>query len=142
MSNYELYRRSSLGIALTDTLDELIQEGHLDPQSAMKVLSQVSRRLTLKEHHLLTCTCLTWIQFDSSIAAALHTKVRSKCTMKGHLHIYRFCDDVWTFVVDNPSFRFENENVTADRIKVVACTAKSTTAAATGSAAAASASSS
>lgn len=44
--------------------------------------------------------------------------------MKGHLHIYRFCDDVWTFVVDNPSFRFDGDVVTADRIKVVACTAK------------------
>ncbi len=41
MTNYELYRRSSLGIALTDTLDELIQEGHLDPHSAMRILSQV-----------------------------------------------------------------------------------------------------
>lgn len=113
MSNYELYRRCSLGIALTDTLDELIQEGTLDPQSAMRVLSQVS-------HFLLNH------QFDASIASALHSKVRSKATMKGHLHVYRFCDDVWTFVVDNPSFRFDSDSVTADRIKVVACTAKVT----------------
>jgi hypothetical protein len=42
MSHYELYRRSSLGMALTDTLDELIQDGNLDPQSAMRILSLVS----------------------------------------------------------------------------------------------------
>jgi transcription initiation factor TFIIA small subunit len=41
MSQYQLYRESSLGKALTDTLDELIQEQLLDPQTAMKVLSQV-----------------------------------------------------------------------------------------------------
>jgi transcription initiation factor TFIIA small subunit len=44
--------------------------------------------------------------------------------MKGHLNVYRFCDDVWTFVVENPNFRFDSEVVTADRIKIVACTAK------------------
>ena len=41
MAQYELYRRSSLGMALTDTLDELISDSHIDPQLAMKVLSQV-----------------------------------------------------------------------------------------------------
>lgn len=55
---FELYRRSrysvqpkkrayliypsSIGIALTDSLDELITSGHINPQLAMKVLSQVS----------------------------------------------------------------------------------------------------
>ncbi|EGF82690.1 hypothetical protein BATDEDRAFT_9833 [Batrachochytrium dendrobatidis JAM81] len=100
-TQYELYRRSSLGMALTDTLDELIQDGHIDPQTAMKVLSQ----------------------FDLSFAEALHSKVKSKATIKGHLHIYRLCDDVWTFIVENPAFRFENETVTANKIKVVACKA-------------------
>ena len=101
-SQYELYRRSSLGLALTDTLDDLIQEGLLDPQMAMKVLAQ----------------------FDSSIAEALKSKVRSRATLKGHLHVYRFCDDVWTFVIDNVNFRFENDSVVADKVKVVACSAK------------------
>jgi transcription initiation factor TFIIA small subunit len=72
-ASYELYRRSTLGICLTDTLDDLIQEGMLDPQTAMKVLSQ----------------------FDSSIADALKTHVKSRATLKGHLNNYRFCDDVW-----------------------------------------------
>ncbi|KAL2915311.1 Transcription initiation factor IIA subunit 2 [Polyrhizophydium stewartii] len=62
-------------------------------------------------------------QFDSSFADALHSKVRSKATIKGHLHIYRLCDDVWTFIVERPTFRFENETVVADKVKVVACKA-------------------
>lgn len=49
MTSYELYRGSSLGIALTDTLDELIQDGSLDPPTAMKVLAQVKNKLP--KHH-------------------------------------------------------------------------------------------
>ncbi|CAG8795359.1 19013_t:CDS:2 [Gigaspora margarita] len=63
---YELYRRSSIGMALTDSLDELIQTSHIDPQLAMKVL----------------------LQFDKSITEALETKVRTKATFKGtFIHI-------------------------------------------------------
>ncbi|KAJ3282144.1 Transcription initiation factor IIA small chain (TFIIA 13.5 kDa subunit) [Borealophlyctis nickersoniae] len=102
MAQYELYRRSSIGVALTDTLDELIQEGHVDPQIAMKTLGQ----------------------FDQVIAEALHQKVKAKATIKGHLHVYRFCDDVWTFIVENPTFRFDAETVSAEKVKVVACTVK------------------
>ncbi|KAJ3312779.1 Transcription initiation factor IIA small chain (TFIIA 13.5 kDa subunit) [Boothiomyces sp. JEL0838] len=98
---YQLYRESSLGRALTDTLDDLIQDSLLDPQTAMQVLGQ----------------------FDASISEALHAKVRSRATLKGHLHVYRFCDDVWTFVVDSANFRLENETVVAEKVKVVACNA-------------------
>ncbi|KAI7874369.1 transcription initiation factor IIA, gamma subunit [Lichtheimia hyalospora FSU 10163] len=105
MSNsqfYELYRRSSIGMALTDSLDELIQSGHINPQLAMRVLTT----------------------FDKSISEALSQLVRNKATIKGHLHTYRFCDDIWTFIVENPNFKFEQESVTADKIKIVACNAK------------------
>ncbi|KAI8848553.1 transcription initiation factor IIA, gamma subunit-domain-containing protein [Chytridium lagenaria] len=102
MEQLHLYRRSTIGIALTDALDEMIQEGRIDPQTAMRIVAQ----------------------FDTSIAKALNEKVKTKATIKGHLNVYRFCDDVWTFVIDKPNFRFENENITADKVKIVACTAK------------------
>lgn len=38
---YELYRRTSIGMALTDALDELISSGQVDPQLALKVLANV-----------------------------------------------------------------------------------------------------
>jgi transcription initiation factor TFIIA small subunit len=42
--------------------------------------------------------------------------------LKGHLHTYRLCDDVWTFIVKNPAFKMEgNEMVNAPRIKIIAC---------------------
>ncbi|KAH8831984.1 transcription initiation factor IIA gamma subunit [Flagelloscypha sp. PMI_526] len=72
---YELYRGSSIGMALTDSLDELITSGAITPQLAMKVLQQ----------------------FDKSLADSLVKHVKTKTTLKGHLKTYRLCDDVWTF---------------------------------------------
>lgn len=41
---------------------------------------------------------------------------------QGHLKTYRLCDDVWTFIVKNPSFKMEsNEMVQAQKIKIIAC---------------------
>ena len=41
---------------------------------------------------------------------------------QGHLHNYRLCDDVWTFIVTNPTFKMEqNEMISASKIKIVAC---------------------
>lgn len=100
--NYELYRRSTVGIALADALDELIQSQQLTPQLAMKVL----------------------MQFDKSITETLGSRVKSRGVFKGHLYDYRLCDDVWTFVVTNGSFRLDDENIPIDRVKIVACNAK------------------
>nr|CAG8488419.1 6064_t:CDS:2 [Entrophospora candida]CAG8502491.1 7822_t:CDS:2 [Entrophospora candida] len=101
---YELYRRSSIGIALTESLDDFIQTGQITPQLAMKVL----------------------LQFDKSITEALETKVKTKATFKqGHLHTYRFCDEVWTFIIKNPNFKLDqNEAIQVDKIKIVACNSK------------------
>jgi transcription initiation factor TFIIA small subunit len=85
MSDPMIYRRSAIGMALTDSLDELIQSGLLDPPLAMKILSQ----------------------FDASISESLKTNVKAKGSFKGHLDVYRFCEDVWTFVVNNGTFRLE-----------------------------------
>ncbi|EJT78652.1 transcription initiation factor IIA gamma chain [Gaeumannomyces tritici R3-111a-1] len=101
---YELYRRSSIGTALTDALDDLIQENRMDPQLAMKIVAN----------------------FDRAIAETLNEKVKSRLTFRGSLDTYRFCDDVWTFLIKNVSFKMDNggQTVTADKIKIVSCNAK------------------
>ncbi|ORX38814.1 putative transcription initiation factor iia small chain [Kockovaella imperatae] len=104
-SYYEFYRGSSIGTALTDSLDELITQGDIPPQLAMRVLQQ----------------------FDKSLTECLQKGVKTKTSVKGHLATYRLCDDVWTFVVKDPQFRMEGQNhtsfdtVTAPKIKIVAC---------------------
>lgn len=44
---------------------------------------------------------------------------------KGHLHTYRFCDEVWTFLIENVNFKMENNvAVQADKVKIVSCSSK------------------
>ncbi|KAK7205717.1 transcription initiation factor IIA, gamma subunit, helical domain-containing protein [Myxozyma melibiosi] len=101
---YELYRRSSIGVALTDALDELIKDSKIQPQLAMKILSTFDR-------------CITEILSDQAKATRL--------SFKGHLDIYRFCDDVWTFIIKDVHFKMEgNEQVVGEKIKIVACNYK------------------
>ncbi|KAJ9149052.1 hypothetical protein NKR23_g4572 [Pleurostoma richardsiae] len=103
-SFYELYRRSSIGLTLTDTLDDLISEHRIDPQLAMKILAN----------------------FDRAIAETLQEKVKARLTFKGSLDTYRFCDEVWTFLIKNVTFKMENggQTVMADKVKIVSCNAK------------------
>ncbi|WFD26782.1 Transcription initiation factor IIA subunit 2 [Malassezia nana] len=97
---YEFYRQSSIGMQLTDALDELIQSGHINPILAMKVLEQ----------------------FDKSMSETLSTHVKSKGNIKGHLHNYRLCDEVWTFIIKNAMFKLDNgEMLPVEKAKIVAC---------------------
>ncbi|KAI6247746.1 hypothetical protein HI914_03971 [Erysiphe necator] len=103
-SFYELYRRSSIGMALTDTLDDLISDRRIEPQLAMKILAN----------------------FDRSITEVLAEKVKARLTFKGHLDTYRFCDEVWTFLIKDVTFKMENSSqvVQADKVKIVSCNSK------------------
>ncbi|CCF50460.1 hypothetical protein NDA18_004565 [Ustilago nuda] len=97
---YELYRRSSIGMQLTDALDELIQSGHINPVLAMRVLNE----------------------FDKSIATNLAKNVKAKAQLKGHLKDYRLCEEVWTFRVRNATLKLDNsELLDVDKVKIVAC---------------------
>ncbi|KAH8960390.1 hypothetical protein BDL97_06G129800 [Sphagnum fallax] len=102
MASYELYRKSSIGTSLTDALEEMVTNGTISPLLAVKVL----------------------MQFDKSMQDALQTKVKSKTNFKGHLHTYRFCDNVWTFILENAAFKTDNETQNVDHVKIVACDAK------------------
>ncbi|KAG6366868.1 hypothetical protein INS49_001049 [Diaporthe citri] len=53
-------------------------------------------------------------------------KVKARLTFKGSLDTYRFCDEVWTFLIKNVQFKMENggQAVVADKVKIVSCNAK------------------
>jgi len=78
-------------------LDDLISQHLISEQIAEKVLTQ----------------------FDASMMSALQ-KIRTKANFKGHIKIYRFCSDVWTFILENPTIRTETENIQCDKLKIVA----------------------
>jgi transcription initiation factor TFIIA small subunit len=60
----------SLGLSLTDTLDDLINEGRIEPQLAMKILST----------------------FDRVITEVLADKVRARLTFKVASSVYNLHD--------------------------------------------------
>ena len=63
--------------------------------------------------------------FDQQIATVLGEKVKARMNFKGHLDTYRFCDEVWTFIIKDIHFKMENtQQFDAERIKIVACQAK------------------
>lgn len=44
---------------------------------------------------------------------------------KGHLDTYRFCDEVWTFLIKDVNFKLDNQNpIQAEKIKIVSCNSK------------------
>jgi len=47
---------------------------------------------------------------------------------QGSLDTYRFCDEVWTFLIKNVTFKMDNgsSTVQADKVKIVSCSAKRT----------------
>jgi transcription initiation factor TFIIA small subunit len=102
--SYQLYRNTTLGHTLQESLDELIQLGQITPQLALKVL----------------------LQFDKSINTALSQRVKNKISFKGQLNTYRFCDNVWTFVLTKVEFKESSEQITVDKVKIVACDGKGT----------------
>nr|KAJ0202201.1 hypothetical protein LSAT_V11C600338300 [Lactuca sativa] len=98
MATFELYRRSTIGMCLTETLDEMVSNGVLSPELAIQVL----------------------VQFDKSMTEALDSQVKSKVTIKGHLHTYRFCDNVWTFIVQDAIFKYDETQENVGQVKIVA----------------------
>jgi len=102
---YELYRTSSIGNALVEALDEFIADRRIEPQIAIRML----------EH------------FDRVVADVLSERVKARLQFKGRLDIYRFCDEVWTFVVRDVNFKLDSQSsaqLHADRVKIVAMNSK------------------
>jgi len=44
--------------------------------------------------------------------------------LQGKLNTYRFCDNVWTFVLNTADFKDVQEIAKVDKVKIVACDGK------------------
>jgi hypothetical protein len=51
----------------------------------------------------------------------------NRIQFKGDLNTYRFCDNVWTFVLKNADFTDNMEKVKVDKVKIVACDGRNAT---------------
>ncbi|XP_001606238.1 transcription initiation factor IIA subunit 2-like [Nasonia vitripennis] len=100
--SYQLYRNTTLGNTLEETLDDLL------------AYDQISRGLAVK----------VLLQFDKAMNQALTTKVKSRLNFKaGNLKTYRFCDNVWTLMLHDVEFRDSQrvDSIHVDKVKIVAC---------------------
>lgn len=44
---------------------------------------------------------------------------------QGHLDTYRFCDEVWTFIIKDIKFKLDNsQQMEAEKVKIVSCQSK------------------
>ena len=98
--SYQVYRNTTLGTTLQDSLDELMQQQQISPQLKSKVLEEVLACL----FHTVVVYQL-YVKYDRAINNALATRVRNRINFKGQLNTYRFCDNVWTFVIEDAEFR-------------------------------------
>ncbi|CAK9293183.1 unnamed protein product [Gordionus sp. m RMFG-2023] len=104
--SYQIYRNTTLGHALQESLDEMLEGGQITPQIKFKVLAQ----------------------FDKAINNALANRVRTRINFRaGHLNTYRFCDNVWTFLLNDVDFREMSELLKISKVKIVACDGKAKT---------------
>lgn len=111
----------SIGLALTDTLDDLISDERINPQLAMKILSNFDQAIT----EALQKNVKARLQFKVGILASARYGALAN-EAQGSLDTYRFCDEVWTFLIKNVTFKMDNgsQSVQADKIKIVSCNAK------------------
>lgn len=131
---YELYRRSTIGITLVESLDNLITEGKIEPQLAIMILNSFDKSIN---NNLKEMNVNNTIGKQSASANTNNNKV----TIQGDLHTYRFCDEVWTLIIKNCLLKLENGNLRSDEItanttespdlelkcdklRIVACSAK------------------
>ncbi|XVE60633.1 hypothetical protein DITRI_Ditri05aG0143400 [Diplodiscus trichospermus] len=86
-------------MCLMETLTEMISNGSLSPELASHVR----------------------IQFDKSMTEALESQVKSKVTIKGHRHTHRYCNNVWTFILQDALFKKKDSRENVGWVKIVAC---------------------
>ncbi|CAI4231154.1 unnamed protein product [Auanema sp. JU1783] len=100
MATYIMYRNTTLGEALQKTLDDLINDDLVTPALAQKVLAV----------------------YDRAINKALSKMAKNKVSFKADkLRAYRYCDNVWTFLMEKVDFREAIDGGPVNRVKFVAC---------------------
>ena len=101
---YQMYRSTTLGEALEHVLENFQKDGALPPNLVKRVMEN----------------------FDKCFTAALSSKVKNRYNYKAQkLRAYRFCDNVWTFVIESVTIRDLNAKTSIEtgHLKIVACDA-------------------
>eukprot|EP00761_Pharyngomonas_kirbyi_P001266 gb/GECH01001269.1/.p1 GENE.gb/GECH01001269.1/~~gb/GECH01001269.1/.p1 ORF type:complete len:128 (+),score=34.34 gb/GECH01001269.1/:1-384(+) len=108
-SHYIMYRESSIGEALKDTLEDMEKGERIDKNISDIVLNN----------------------FDQVMNRTLTEDVSSKVNFKGKCEIYRCVENVYVFILKDANFQMDNETLPLGNndnyVKIVACEAKQET---------------
>lgn len=112
-SVYQIYRSTTLGTTLEETLRELVHRQIITPRIVHYILGVFDRIISEKLN-----------------SGSTKGKNQSSLLFKGHLLSYRACDLVWTLIFDSltitsntdPAFNIRLYGQ-AEKIKVIACPA-------------------
>ncbi len=77
----------------------------------------------MESQHLVTVHHSHTVLDSQSLSLSVD-QLLSLCP-QGSLNTYRFCDNVWTFVLNDVEFREVTDLVKVDKVKIVACDGKS-----------------
>ena len=112
-SAYQIYRSTTIGLTLVDTLDELVYRQIFTPRIVHYILHVFDEIINQK---------LT--------SRSMKGRKESYLIFKGHLLSYRACDQVWTLLFDSLTFTSNADSswkITLtgkkDKIKIIACPA-------------------
>ena len=97
-----LYRFTSLGESLKETLDHFVSNKQIDQE-----LSEA----------FLEC-------FESKFLKVVSEKATKSCTLKGHLNTYKHLPDVWRLWIENAKIATETEAISSRMLNIVAVNAK------------------
>ncbi|XP_037951579.1 transcription initiation factor IIA subunit 2-like [Teleopsis dalmanni] len=100
----EMYRSTTLGTSLQETLNEQIQSGKITPALAEKALKE----------------------FDKSMKLIISQYPKTDCNFKAaKILYYKLCGDVWTFILKDVEFRDGTDVYKVDKLKLIAYPNKS-----------------
>ena len=105
-----------------DTIDKMILEGQIEPQTAMKIMSNFDKAIA----KILADRVKARLSFKvrAHRVFALYTEL-ILILLKGQLDTYRFCNEVWSFVIKDVTMTLDNHcHVKAEKIKIVSCNDK------------------
>ncbi|KAG6382258.1 hypothetical protein SASPL_158103 [Salvia splendens] len=96
MATCELYRISTIGVCLTEILDQMVSSGVLSPELAIQSMTDALENE---------------VKSKVSIKLLVVLATSSRCHAEdnvGHLHTYNFCDNVWNFTLQNAQMKPSN----------------------------------
>ena len=114
-SVYQIYRSTTLGTTLEETLRELVHRQMITPRIVHYILGVFDRIISEKLNSVST-----------------KGKNQPSLIFKGHLLSYRACDQVWTLIFDSLILTSNTDssfnislNGQSEKIKIIACPATS-----------------